>query len=122
MMPTTTERVSSHTARHVNEEIRRQAEERVDRVAKGGPDAIDARLAELDVEWDIERTLEAMPLACRSSALRSGRSWTAGGSCCPPSSPDSFYNTLSKAGARRSRCSGESGFGRRPRSITKGTP
>lgn len=59
MMPTTTERVSSHTARHVNEEIRRQAEERVDRVAKGGPDAIDARLAELDVEWDIERTLEA---------------------------------------------------------------
>ena len=59
MMPTTTERVSSHTAEHVNEEIRRRAEELVDRVARGGRDAIDARLAELDVEWDIERTLEA---------------------------------------------------------------
>jgi hypothetical protein len=59
MIPTTAERVSSHTADHVNEDIRRQAEERVESVARGGPSAIDARLAELDAEWDIERTLEA---------------------------------------------------------------
>ena len=33
--------------------------ENVRRVAAGGPEAIDRRLAELDREWDIERTLEA---------------------------------------------------------------
>lgn len=59
MIPTTTERVSAHTAGHVNEDIRRRAEERVETVARGGSGAIDARLAELDAEWDIERTLEA---------------------------------------------------------------
>ena len=59
MIPATTERVPRHTAEHVNEEIRRRTEENVRRVAAGGPDAIDRRLAELDREWDIERTLEA---------------------------------------------------------------
>jgi hypothetical protein len=59
MIPTTTERVSAHTAEHVNEDIRREAEERVESVVRGGPSTIDARLTELDAEWDIERTLEA---------------------------------------------------------------
>ncbi|MEO2088054.1 MAG: hypothetical protein ABGY75_00955 [Gemmataceae bacterium] len=59
MIPATTERVPAHTARHVNEEIRRTTEANVARVAAGGPEAIAHRLAELDREWDTERTLEA---------------------------------------------------------------
>ena len=59
MIPSTVERVPQHTADHVNEEICRQTEERVAQYAEAGRDAIDRRLAELDREWDIERTLEA---------------------------------------------------------------
>jgi hypothetical protein len=59
MIPSTVERVPQHTAEHVNEEIGRQTEERVARCAAAGREAIDRRLAELDHEWDIERTLEA---------------------------------------------------------------
>lgn len=59
MIPATTERVPAHTAGHVNEEIRRTTEANVARVAAGGPEAIARRLAELDREWDTERTLEA---------------------------------------------------------------
>lgn len=59
MIPSTVERVPQHTAEHVNQEIRRQTEENVARYAAAGPDAIDRRVAELDREWDIERTLEA---------------------------------------------------------------
>ncbi len=59
MIPSTVERVPLHTAEHVNEQIRRQTEERVARIAAAGPAAIERRLTELDREWDIERTLEA---------------------------------------------------------------
>ena len=59
MIPSTVDRVPQHTAEHVNKEIRRQTEERVARCAAGGRERIDRRLAELDREWDIERTLEA---------------------------------------------------------------
>ncbi len=59
MIPSTTMRVPEQTAEHVNEWIRRQTEENMARYAAAGPPAIDRRLAELDREWDIERTLEA---------------------------------------------------------------
>lgn len=59
MIPSTAHRVPENTAEHVNAEIRRATEERVARTAAAGPEAIDRRLAELDREWDIERTLEA---------------------------------------------------------------
>src|SRR5205823_8171775 len=59
MIPSTVERVPRHTAEHVNEQIRRQTEANVARYAAAGREAIDRRLAELDREWDIERTLEA---------------------------------------------------------------
>src|SRR3569623_464655 len=59
MISSTTCRVPDHTARHVNEEIRRNTEDRIARTVAAGPQAIDGRLAELDREWDIERTLEA---------------------------------------------------------------
>ena len=57
-------RVSEHTADYVNEAIRRETEVRLVRLAEtvgglaGQLDAIEARLATLDGEWDIERTLE----------------------------------------------------------------
>jgi hypothetical protein len=59
MIPSTVARVPTHTAAHVNERIRRQTEENVGRVSAQGPEAIGRRLAQLDGEWDIERTLEA---------------------------------------------------------------
>jgi hypothetical protein len=59
MIPETTTRVTRHTASRVNAEICRQIEENVTQTAAGGGEAIDRRLAELDREWDIERTLEA---------------------------------------------------------------
>ena len=59
MIPSTATRVPESTAGHVNSDIRRSTNERVARVAAAGPEAIDQRLAELDREWDIERTLEA---------------------------------------------------------------
>jgi len=59
MIPSTVERVPQHTAEHVNERIRRQTEDRVARCAAAGREVINRRLAELDQEWDIERTLEA---------------------------------------------------------------
>lgn len=57
-MEATTARVSAHTADEINERIRRESESRVSDLAEN-PGRIDARLEELDREWDIERTLEA---------------------------------------------------------------
>ena len=59
MLPSTTARVPLHTPERYNETIRRQTEENVAHYANAGPEAIDRRLAELDREWDMERTLEA---------------------------------------------------------------
>jgi hypothetical protein len=59
VIPSTVERVPEHTAEHVNERIRRETEERVASCYAAGRDAIERRLAGLDQEWDIERTLEA---------------------------------------------------------------
>lgn len=59
MLPSTSDRVPLHTAQHVNEQIRRQTENNVRRYAAAGTEAVERRLAELDREWDVERTLEA---------------------------------------------------------------
>jgi hypothetical protein len=59
MFPSTTTRVARNTAEHINEQIRSETEVRVARIAAAGSAAIELRLAELDREWDIERTLEA---------------------------------------------------------------
>ncbi len=59
MLPATTERVPLHTPEHINEQIRHRTEERVQRCAEEGLEAINRRLEELEREWDIERTLEA---------------------------------------------------------------
>ena len=58
MLPTTTDRVPQATDEELNERIRRQTEASIARHA-GSREDIERRLAELDREWDIERTLEA---------------------------------------------------------------
>ena len=58
MLPTTTERVPQATDEELNERICREAEAHVVRHG-GSREEIDRRIAELDREWDIERTLEA---------------------------------------------------------------
>jgi hypothetical protein len=57
MIPGTSERVSLHTKAAVNDKIRRDTEAHIARCVTH-PDAIEARLCELEREWDIERTLE----------------------------------------------------------------
>lgn len=59
MFPSTVSRVPAHTEAAANESIRQQTEKNIARYRDAGPAAIDRRLQELDVEWDIERTLEA---------------------------------------------------------------
>ncbi|WP_447980005.1 hypothetical protein [Candidatus Nitrospira bockiana] len=58
-LPATTTRVPRQTEAELNERIRRQTACHIWHYGKLGPDAITRRLAELDQEWDIERTLEA---------------------------------------------------------------
>ncbi len=57
-MATTANRVSAQTSDEINNRLRWQMEERL-AYYEAHPDQIAARLAELDGEWDIERTLEA---------------------------------------------------------------
>ena len=59
MLPSTVERVPKHTSEAINEQIRRQTEENVDRYQNANDDEIQERLGELDREWDVERLLEA---------------------------------------------------------------
>ncbi len=59
MIASTVDRVPRSTSRQINLQIQRETEERVARCAAAGPDVVERRLAELDEEWDIERTLEA---------------------------------------------------------------
>ncbi|CAD7032148.1 hypothetical protein REJC140_03013 [Pseudorhizobium endolithicum] len=57
-MATTANRVSAQTSDEINNGLRWQMEERL-AYYETHPDQIAVRLAELDREWDIERTLEA---------------------------------------------------------------
>ena len=59
-IPSTVARTPLHTAEHLNREIRHRTEKSVARCAAAGRDSIDDRLDELDEEWDVDRTLEAV--------------------------------------------------------------
>ena len=61
MLATSVSRVAVNTADEVNERIRRETEESVRRHVVQGPEAIERGLAELDSEWDIERSLGCSP-------------------------------------------------------------
>ena len=71
-VPPTVQRVPRRTAEDVNRSIRRSTLERIATAARGGPNAIDARLRALDGEWDIERTLEANAAAASLLGLTLG--------------------------------------------------
>ena len=60
LLPATADRVTRNTAEAINERIRRDMEARVAQLADRGPEALEQRLAELDEEWDIERTVETL--------------------------------------------------------------
>jgi hypothetical protein len=57
-IPSTTDRVPLNTADEINRRIEAEARERV-RIISSNAQAIDGRLADLDAEWDVERTIEA---------------------------------------------------------------
>ncbi len=59
MLPPTSTRVSDHTSDSANRRIRERTERNIREYASKGSIAISKRLAELEEEWDIERTLEA---------------------------------------------------------------
>lgn len=58
MLLATTDRVTDQTDPEVNDQIRRDYLDRLTDYARH-PDQIEARLEELDREWDIERAIEA---------------------------------------------------------------
>lgn len=59
MLPPSRERVARRTPAAQLERIREQTERSVMRAAEAGAEAVDARIAALDREWDVERALEA---------------------------------------------------------------
>ena len=77
-MYSTTGRVPAHTKDEVNRKIRRLTESNI-QYFRSHPEKIEERLAELDREWDIERTLEAnagsILVAAVLLGLTSSRKW-----------------------------------------------
>lgn len=59
MLPSTVRRVPDHTEASINAMIEQQTKRNLARFENASSAAIENRLAELDAEWDIERTLEA---------------------------------------------------------------
>jgi hypothetical protein len=57
-IPSTTDRVPLNTADEINRRIDAEARQRVRTIGSNAV-AIDGRLADLDEEWDVERTIEA---------------------------------------------------------------
>lgn len=75
------DRVSQNTCDSVNEQIRQQTDENIQRMAHVGQEVITKRLGELDAEWDIERYIETMApsitLAGLTLGLTVNRRWFA---------------------------------------------
>jgi len=68
-LPPTALRVEQSTSQEINTRIELDTALNVERIADQGPAAIELRLAELDREWDIERTLEANAAALTLASL-----------------------------------------------------
>lgn len=69
MLTKTAERSERNTPDSINERIRRETEASIGRTLAGGRAAIDARLHELDAEWDTERTLETLAASFTLSSI-----------------------------------------------------
>jgi len=72
MFPSTVERVPVNTAKHVNQQIQHEIDGNIERYRHATAVEIDARLSELEHEWDIERTLEANAAAASLIGLTLG--------------------------------------------------
>ena len=59
VLPPTALRVERNSNEQLNERIRMQTDARVAALERATPVEIEARLAELEREWDVERTLQA---------------------------------------------------------------
>jgi hypothetical protein len=69
MLPSTLDRSERNTPESINERIRRETEASIGRTLAGGRAAIDARLKELEAEWDTERTLETLAASFTLSGI-----------------------------------------------------
>lgn len=68
MMPDTVDRVPAHTDEEINRRIALETARRFSHFA-AHPEEIDARLSELDAEWDVERMLQAKASALAFTGL-----------------------------------------------------
>jgi hypothetical protein len=57
-LPPTSTRVPRSTREPVNRRIRAEADARIARLERAAPAELEARLAELELEWDVERLLQ----------------------------------------------------------------
>ena len=81
MLPTSAHRTESSTPDSINERIRQKTIQSIARTVANGPDAIEARLRELEREWDSERVLETLASSFTLTGLTLGvsvdRRWLA---------------------------------------------
>jgi Protein of unknown function (DUF2892) len=81
IIPDSAHRGERNTPKAINERIRRETEASIERTLASGRSAIDARLRELDAEWDTERTLETLAASFVLTGLTLGttvhRNWLA---------------------------------------------
>lgn len=80
-LPATSERVKEHTADHINWQIQQQTEMNIENWKRKSDAEINARLAELEREWDTERVLEtnasSIMLASTVLGLTHSKKWFA---------------------------------------------
>lgn len=69
----TATRVEQNTPQHLNDRILDRTAERIDQVASQGREAILVRLAQLEREWDIERTLITLSASLSLTGLALSR-------------------------------------------------
>jgi len=78
MVAASSRRVSDNTDEQINQQIRRRTRMNIDYFSRH-PEQIDARLAELDQEWDVERVLEtgssALTLTGLIMGIGASRKW-----------------------------------------------
>ncbi len=121
VLPATAERVERNTSDSINRRIARETEERIRHYA-AHPEQIDGRLAELDAEWDMERTLEAnaATLALTGTLLSV---FINKRFLILPALVTGFCSSMrSRAGARRCPSSASAASARRPKSTASATP
>ncbi|MBT2570818.1 DUF2892 domain-containing protein [Planococcus sp. ISL-110] len=69
-LPSTQTKINKATPDHINQQIERRTEARINTFKRQEPEAIRERIAELEGEWDTERVLEvAMASLALSSSI-----------------------------------------------------